>query len=238
MAESTGRVPPWRLGIPPSETTAEKEGAMARAKQRPEREERRKRPILIVLFSLFPLLAAVGAFAPGMISVMAEEDNGYDESPGRVTQRLSRYAHQPLLLPRDFSIGFAPELVFDLEHLMARQEIIGDSRSQRRPRLPSFPRNFGDVIVLDDVDQRIREIVFKDPVLVALSASTKLPPPAADLTPLGGASPIGPGPRFDDYLGPNVDVGNVVPEPSTGLLLGMGLIAIGLGRRYRQPIGS
>jgi len=35
-------------------------------------------------------------------------------------------------------------------------------------------------------------------------------------------------------------VGNVIPEPSTALLLGMGLLAIGLQTRsrYRQPIGS
>jgi hypothetical protein len=213
---------------------------MARAKQRPEREERRKRPILVVLFSLFPLLAAVGILAPGMISVMAEEGSDYDGESGRVTRRLSRFAHQPLLLPRDFSIGFAPELVFDLEHFMARKEIIGDSREPRRARFPSFPRNFGDVIVLDDVDQRIREIVFKDPVLVALKASADYPPPAADLMPLGGVNPIGPGPRFDDYLGPQVDVPNFIPEPSTGLLFGMGLVAVGLRRRsrYRQPMGS
>jgi len=213
---------------------------MARAKQRPERAERRKRPILVVLFSLFPLLTAVGVFAPGMIRVMAQEGGTYGPRADRITRKLSRFAHQPLLLPRDFGIGFAPELVFDLEHLMARKEMIGDERPLRPARLPSFPRNFGDVIVLDDVDQRVRELVFKDPVLLASKSSTDWPPPAADLLPLGGASPIGPGPRFDDYLGPQVDVGNVIPEPSTGLLLGMGLIAVAFGRRsrYRQPIGS
>ena len=215
---------------------AEKEGAMARAKQRPEREERRKRPILIVLFSLFPLLAAVGVFAPGMISVMAEDEGGSDGLPGRITRRLSRFAHQPLLLPRDFSIGFAPELVFDLEHFMARKEIIGDSRAPRRARLPSFPRNFGDVIVLDDVDQRIREIVFKDPVLVGQKTASAFPPPSPDLLPLPGPEAIGPDPRFDDIFPPRQDIGPdfVVPEPSTGLLLGMGLTLLGLIRRQRR----
>jgi hypothetical protein len=213
---------------------------MTRGEPRSERTGRRRRPILVVLFSLLPLFTAVGIFAPGMIRVMAEEGDGSYPERGHISRHLSRFAHQPLLLPRDFSIGFAPELVFDLEHLMARKEMIGDARPLPPARLPSFPRSFGDAIVLDDVDQRIRELVFKDPVLLADNAPAKLPPPAADLLPLGGSSPIGPGPRFDDYLGPNVDVGNVVPEPSTGLLLGVALVGVGLGRRsrYRQPIGS
>ena len=205
------------------------------AEQRPERLKRRKRPIIVILFSLLPLLISVGILAPGMIKVMAEEELAMDSPSTRITRRLSRYAHQPLLLPRDFSAGFIPELL-DLEHLFSRVDYMGDPMARKRARLPSFPRNFGDMIVLDDVDQRIREIVFKDPVIVGQQAASAFPPPSPDLLPLPGPEPVGPGPRFDDIFPPRQDIGPnfVVPEPSTGLLLGIGLILLGFIRREHR----
>jgi hypothetical protein len=209
---------------------------MAQAEQRPAR---RKRSILVLVFSLLPLLIAVGLLAPGLITVMAEEDAPMDSPSERITRRLSRYAHQPLLLPRDFSAGFIPELL-DLEHLFSRVEYMGDPMARKRARLPSFPRNFGDVIVMDDVDQRIREIVFKDPVLADQQTASAFPPPSAELLPLPGPEPIGPDPRFDDIFPPRPNVGPnvVVPEPSTGLLLGLGLAFLRSIRRGRSSRAS
>ena len=137
-----------------------------------------------------------------------------DSPSTHITRRLSRYAHQPLLLPRDFSAGFIPELL-DLEHLFSRVDYMGDPMARKRARLPSFPRNFGDVIVLDDVDQRIREIVFKDPVIVDQQAASAFPPPSADLLPLPGPEPIGPDPRFDDIFPPRQDLGPDLRRPRT-----------------------
>jgi hypothetical protein len=208
---------------------------MARVGQQAERSKRRKRPILVVLFSLLPLLIGVGILAPGMVKVMAEDEEAIEAPHTRITRRLSRFAHQPLLLPRDFSAGFIPELL-DLEHLFSRVDYMSDPMTRRRARLPSFPRNFGDMIVLDDVDQRIREIVFKDPVLVGQKAASAFPPPSPDLLPLPGPEAIGPDPRFDDIFPPRANIGPaiVVPEPSTGLLFGMGLVLVGLTRRKQS----
>jgi hypothetical protein len=212
---------------------------MERNGKRAEHSERRRRPILVLLFSLMPLLVAAGILAPGMVEVVAVEGQQFDPLSVRITRRLSRYAHQPLLLPRDFSVGFIPELL-DLEHLFSRVNYMSDSSGYDRSRIPAFPRDFGDVIVLDDDDRKNREIVFKDPVLADSGPGQPLPPPAADLTPLGSGSPIGPGPRFDDYLGPYVDVENrmVVPEPSSGPLLALGLALLAALRRGRSRTGG
>jgi len=193
-------------------------------KERNEQIERRKRPAIVLLFSLLPMLIGLGVLAPGMVKVMAVESGRLDGDHIRITRRLSRYAHQPMLLPRDFSQGFVPELL-DLEHLFSRVEYASDPTARERSLLPNFESNFGNVIVLDDVDQRLREIVFKDPVMDNQVATSKYPPPASDLTPIGDSLTLTPGPRYDDYLGPQINVGGdfVIPEPSSGLLLTLGL---------------
>jgi len=208
---------------------------MPNVEERTEPLERRKRPILVVLFSLLPMLIGLGVLAPGMVQVMAVEGEQLDSDHVRITRRLSRYAHQPLLLQRDFSQGFVPELL-DLEHLFSRVEYMGDPMARERVMLPNFPNNYGNVIVLDDVDQRLREIVFKDPVLDNQIVSTRYPPPADDLTPIGDSLTSTPGPRYDDYLGPQIDVDEdfIIPEPSTGLLLGLGLVCLGGTRRAER----
>ena len=207
---------------------------MPNIQERNEQTERRKRPALVVLFSLLPMLIGLGVLAPGMVQVMAVANEQLDGEHVRITRRLSRYAHQPLLLPRDFSQGFVPELL-DLEHLFSRVDYAGDPMARERVLLPNFESNFGNVIVLDDVDQRLREIAFKDPVLDNQLAAN-YPPPPADLTPLGDSLTLTPGPRYDDYLGPRIDVDDdfVIPEPSTGLLFGFGLAFLGRTRRTRS----
>jgi len=85
-------------------------------------------------------------------------------------------------------------------------------------------------------DQRMREIVFKDPVLMAHNSNLTLPPPAKDITPLDATGLGNSGPRFDDFLGPNFDPEDpvVVPEAETGILLGLGLVLLTIAGRERR----
>jgi len=201
--------------------------------QRRRRSTRRRRSVLVLLFSMLPMLVVAGMLAPNFVQVTAVDER--DEALSvRITRRLSRHAHRPLLLPRDLSSGFRPELI-DLGHLFSRLDYMTPPKSNDRSRLPNFPHTYGDAIVLDDIDQRLREIVFKDPVLMAKSSAHILPPPATDITPLGGHGTLGSGPRFDDYLGPEFDIDDpiVVPEPSTGVLLALGLILLTFVGRER-----
>jgi hypothetical protein len=196
------------------------------------RSNRRRRSVLVLLFSMLPMLVVAGMLAPNYIEVTAT-DSDQEALSVRLTRRLSRFSHQPLLFPRDLTGEFAPELL-DLSNLFSRLDYTKSRDYNDRSRLPNFPHTYGDVIVLDDIDQRLREIVFKDPVLMAKSSGHILPPPATDITPLGGG-PIGDGPRFDDFLGPDVDIDDpvVVPEPSTGLLMGLGLVMLATVGRER-----
>jgi hypothetical protein len=197
-----------------------------------ERDQRRRRPIAAWLLALFPMLVGLGILAPGMVQVMAVEDAGLDERNVRITRRLSRFAHQPLLLPRDFSQGFVPELL-DLEHLFNRVEYMADPSARDRLRDTDFPSTYGNVIVIDDVNQRLREIIFSDPVIDSQVVATGWQPPAANLTPLGTSLGSTPGPQYDGYFGPQIDVDEdfIVPEPSTGLMLGLGLLGLAAIRR-------
>jgi len=199
------------------------------------RSARRQSLLLTLVFSLLPMFVVAGVLAPGFVKVQASDDDSIGTVPVRVSRSLSRFARQPILIPRDFSSGFAPD-VLDLDDLFSGVDYLGKGPSQGASSLPTFPHSTGDMIVLDDTDQRMREIVFKDPVLMAHNSNLTLPPPAKDITPLDATGLGNSGPRFDDFLGPNFDPEDpvVVPEAETGILLGLGLVLLTIAGRERR----
>ena len=66
----------------------------------------------------------------------------------------------PLVVPRDYSTGFIPELL-DLESLFGGSEFRGEF-GRRLSSLPSFPSHRGDMIVIDDIDPFVADQFFKD----------------------------------------------------------------------------
>lgn len=179
--------------------------------------------IVVLAGVLFPLLVTGGVLAPRVISLMAEKDVESTAAESEVTLDFSgpMPGKPPLLVPRNYDAGFVPELL-DLQNLFTGSSHTPDDQmSQEYARLLGFPRSHGDVIVMDDVDREIKDVIFKDPVMVG--AETAYPRPNPALLPIGEPRPLGDGLRFDDPQATGEGPVAPIPEPGTGVLLASGL---------------
>ena len=202
------------------------------------KQKTRSRPVrhgfVISILLLLPFLAIGGALAPGLVTVQYEEEEELAPHQ-RVPYQPVRLARRPLLVPRDFSMGFVPE-VMDLERLFMGSQYRADV-GDRLTRLPSFPRSRGDVIVLDDVDTFLTDTLFKDTLQpgVVADATAIWDPNVFDVIPdttgFDGSN------QYDDFTGQG-SVSNVpppiIPEPRTGSLVVLGLLGLALRAHHRR----
>ena len=142
---------------------------MATAREETTRQSPWPARVVVLAGVLFPLLVTGGVLAPRVISMMADTETvaaaTEAESPPTLDFSKPLPGKPPLLLPRDYDAGFVPELL-DLQNLFTGSTQTADQMAQEYARLLGFPRTHGDVIVMDDVDREIRDVIFKDPVMV------------------------------------------------------------------------
>jgi hypothetical protein len=182
--------------------------------------------------ALFPLLVAGGFLAPGVIQVLALAQELTESERAPFVDRTSHYARRPLLVPRDFSAGFTPELL-DLDQLFLGSEYRVELSADRLARVASFPRSHADAIVLDDVGEFVQDITFKDVLMDEPGPMLLAAGPDGDLLPLCGTLHAGNCVRDDDLtsVSGEIEQGDPIPEPGTGLLVALGLTALGCLRR-------
>jgi len=222
-----------------------------------KRSARWQRRFVAWLLLLLPSTVLGGLLAPDFVRVQlvkrgdtAAESTSSDPGPGVPLRTSSPPAVHPV-----GSIGFVPDLL-DLDRLFVKARplpttLTPSPRAKLLAKLISFPRNHGDTIVLDDVDELARSVVFKD----VLSTSVVEPSFGGGdlfaLYPLLGAPfPFGNGWRYDDFVGGDLTFPNPlsIPEPGTATLMAVGLAGMAwlgraaaarpAGRRQRQPTGS
>lgn len=188
------------------------------------------------IFWLLPLLAFAGMLGPGFVEIAyEEEEEEIAQRSGSVPFRPVRLDRPPLIVARNHSAGFIPELL-DLEVLFRGSDFRGEL-GRKLGRLPSFPSHTGDTIVIDDIDSFVADQFFEDllqPSFVVSSGKIWDPEIFDVIPPL---FPIGDDNRFDDFPEPGIDPSHgavVVPEPGTGLLISLGLAVLGLARRRRS----
>ncbi len=207
---------------------------MAMAREDSIRRSRWPARIVVLAGVLFPLLVAGGVLAPRVISLMAETEieSTTTEPESQVVLDFGgpMSGKPPLLLPRDYEAGFVPELL-DLQNLFNGSGDTPDQMAQEYSRLLGFPRSHGDVIVMDDVDREIKDVIFKDPVMVG--AETAYPRPNPALLPIGDPRPLGDGLRFDDPQATGEGPVVPIPEPGTAALLASGLAILVFRHRQR-----
>jgi len=207
---------------------------MATAREDSTRHSRWPARVVVLAGVLFPLLVTGGVLAPQVISLMAGmeiESTATEAEPQAVLDFSGPMPGKPpLLLPRDYDAGFVPELL-DLQNLFNDSGHNPDRLAQEYARLLGFPRSHGDVIVMDDVDREIKDVIFKDPVMVG--AQTAYPRPNPALLPIGEPRPLGDGLRFDDPQGSGQGPVAPIPEPGTAALLASGLAILAFRHRQR-----
>jgi hypothetical protein len=205
---------------------------MEAPREEPIRRPDWRRRLVALAVVLFPLLVAGGVLAPQVVSVMAEELENSGEPEAPALDFSGEYLSKPpLLLPDQELPGFIAELL-DLQHLFTASRS-QDLMSRQFARMLGFPRNHGDVIVLDDVDRKIQDVVFKDPIMLGATTDPLTPDP--NLLSLDDPRPFGDGLRFDDPQGTGQGQVAPVPEPSTAVLL-LGGLAVLAQHRQRQAL--
>lgn len=189
---------------------------------------RRRRRGMALLFTLLPSALALGLLAPDLVSIVEAQisESVEGRSPA---ERYVPDDKERLLVPRDYARGFVPELV-DLRNLFSRDAFRPTKR--QLSNISAFDPTDAEMIALDDALETRAEVAFVD--MLAAASLPRASELLDDLLPLDGPIPRTNGSRYDDFTGgpPSTPLQQLaqVPEPSTALLLGAGLLLLSVLR--------
>lgn len=204
---------------------------MAQGRAQSERSRKRERLTTLVL-ALFPLLVAVGFFAPGWVHILALAEPAEPGVRNVVVDRVGPWGHRPLMVPRDFSAGFIPELL-DLDQLFLSSDFKVDPAGEQLARISAFERSYGDSIALDDVGQLALNIVFRDALMQRerqqlLAAADPFGTNLGLCGTLHASNCV----RDDDLITGTI-VTLPIPEPGSISLLALGLLGLAVAGQRR-----
>jgi len=213
--------------------------------------------VAVLTLLLFPLLVAAGFMTPGWVRLIAIAEVAEMAMRDPVRDRVGPYGHRPLSTrrglfasssadPAGFSEMFSP---FDYQSGMVVEQMARVSVLDRGSGVSILDRGlgvsildlgaegsvfddgYGDWIFADPVGQAPMQVVFRDVVKAQTKASsawaqgTRMDPLFLCGT-LHAANCV----TDDDMTSPTF-VREVVPEPNTALLMGLGLLGLGVARR-------
>ena len=195
---------------------------------------RNRERIVVMMLLAFPLLVSGGFLTPGWVRLIAVAEVAEMEPRDTVRDRVGPYGHRPLFLPRT-ARGSTALYALDFDNMFNPSDYQSINVVDQLARVSAFDSSYGEWIAVDDVGQAPIEVVFKDALAAEVMASSAwAKDDSMQLLLLCGVLHSANCVTDDDMTSPTLIVREVVPEPNTALLLGVGLLILGA---RRQRIG-